>query len=145
MKSKLLKISKVDTRWMDENDYDLANPQEAEANAVIALKLRRYMRSHGMTQKELARRLSVTPQFVSKLLRGRQNLGIGTALKYGRLLNIKLIEVPAVEDEQMTLTQYGQLTVDIIHETSGRDYSGLFPMGRPSTILRLKSENRYVS
>ncbi len=145
MKSELLKTAQVDTRWIDENNYDLSNPLEVEANAVIALKLRRYIRSNGITQKELAKRLSVTPQFVCKLLSGKQNLGIGTALKYGQQLGIKLIEMPTIEEAPIKSTPYISMTVTAVRDSSVRNYSNMFSSGKRQASFQVNSGSRYVN
>lgn len=117
---KTLKAPRVDTRWMDENEYDLANHHEVEANAVIALKLRRYMKTRGISQKAMAEKLSVMPQYVSKLLGGKANLGIGTALKYGAALGIELIRMPSITESPATVLPYGSSVVELV-EQNARD------------------------
>lgn len=96
MKDLLLsKISKVDAGWIDENRETLAKADEIRANTKIVLKLRRYMREHCLTQKEFAELLGVTPQYVNKLLRGKElNLSISTAIRYGKILGIELLSIP---------------------------------------------------
>ena len=96
MKDALLsKISKIDAGWIEENRETLAKADEIRANTKIVLKLRRYMREHDLTQKEFAELLGVTPQYVNKLLRGKElNRSISTAIRYGRILGIELLSIP---------------------------------------------------
>lgn len=61
----------------------------------IVLRIVRYMKDNHLTQKELACRLNVTPQYVNKLLHGRDlDLKVTTVIRYGKPLGIKLLEVP---------------------------------------------------
>lgn len=61
----------------------------------IVLRIVRYMKDNHLTQKELACRLNVTPQYVNKLLHGQDlDLKVTTVIRYGKLLGIKLLEIP---------------------------------------------------
>lgn len=93
----LSKVSKSDSTWIIENDFNLLNSEEVMARTLIALKLRRYMKDNDLKQIDLAERLSVTQQYVNKILRGRENLTIHTALKFGMILDIKLIDISMPE------------------------------------------------
>ena len=47
-----------------------------------------------MTQKELASKLGVSPQYINKFLHGQEDIKVSTAIRYGKILNLKLIEIP---------------------------------------------------
>jgi|GEM_PF-6461665 len=94
MKRDRIKISGKYLDWAKNSKENLENFEEKFAKVKIALKLNNYLRANALTQKDLADKLGVSPQYVNKILRGKDsNLSIETALKYGRLLGIKLIEV----------------------------------------------------
>lgn len=81
--------------WMADSERAISNQEENIAGKSIVLKILRYMEENRMTQKELALRLDVTPQYINKFLHGQEcDIKISTALRYGRLLGIKLIEIP---------------------------------------------------
>lgn len=89
-----IKISGKYLDWAKKSKENLENFEEKFAKVKIALKLNNYLRDNGLTQRDLADKLGVSPQYVNKLLRGKDsNFSIETALKYGRILGIKLIEV----------------------------------------------------
>ena len=91
----LSKIVRSETNWFEENEYAIAHEEEIRANTKIVLRIRQYMKERNMKQKDLAAKLGVTPQYINKLLHGHiHNISVGTAVKYGRLLNIKLVEIP---------------------------------------------------
>src|SRR5574344_2397863 len=94
MKRGSIKISGKYLDWAKKSKDNLENFEEKFAKVKIALKLNNYLRDNGLNQKDLADKLGVSPQYVNKLLRGKDsNFSIETALKYGRILGIRLIEV----------------------------------------------------
>lgn len=85
--------------WMTETQKAFENLEDTKVLSQIVLKIVRYMKDNGLTQKELAERLNVTPQYVNKLLHGADSdLRITTALRYGRLLGLELIKVPGLQE-----------------------------------------------
>lgn len=122
MKSKadiLSHITRNNTSWIEQNDYDIENSEEIRANNFIVLRIKEYMKVRGLKQNELAALLNVTPQYVNKLFHGQvRNIGIGTLLKYGDKLGIKLVEIPG-----LTKVEYNEKIVEanikyIIHRYS---------------------------
>lgn len=59
----------------------------------IALVLHYHLRSKGMTQKELADKLGVTPVYVGKLLKGGENLTLETICKLEQCIGENLVSV----------------------------------------------------
>lgn len=87
-------VSGSETLWIEQNKYDLAHVEELDANVRIALRLRKYLKEKDLTQVQLADKLNVTPQYINKLLRAKEiNIGVGTAIRYGNILGIKLVDV----------------------------------------------------
>lgn len=80
------KVSSCDNDWVSENDFKLLNQEEIELRASIALMLRRYMIANDIKQIDLARQLSVSPQYVNKILRCRENLTLHTLVKIKSIL-----------------------------------------------------------
>jgi len=60
---------------------------------VIAVSVLDALKDKGMTQKQLAKKLNVTPQAVNKIVKGKQNLTIGTIRKLEQALNVCLITI----------------------------------------------------
>lgn len=67
----------------------------------IALSVLYYLEQNGMTKKDLAEKMSVTPTYVGKLLKGKENLSLETISKIEDALDIDLINVkrPYVSSE----------------------------------------------
>ena len=65
---------------------------------LIALRILRSIRDqklvNGMTQKKLAERIGVSPQYINKVVKGRENLTLETIVKIQKALGVSLIEIP---------------------------------------------------
>jgi transcriptional regulator with XRE-family HTH domain len=57
----------------------------------VAVLVLRAMREKGISQKDLAKILDVTPQYVSKILKGRENLSLGTINKLKVALGLQKV------------------------------------------------------
>ncbi|MDE5883147.1 MAG: helix-turn-helix domain-containing protein, partial [Muribaculaceae bacterium] len=69
----------------------------------IVLKVLRYMEDNHMSQKELADKLDVSPQYINKFLHGQEcDIKVSTAIRYGKLLNLKLIDIPDSDVQEDT-------------------------------------------
>ncbi|PZO28151.1 MAG: hypothetical protein DCE86_12355 [Flavobacteriaceae bacterium] len=94
IKQKLIKESVFDEQWIKEAEYRIENEDWLDISFSIAVKTISAMERNGISQKQLAEQLGCTPQYVSKLLKGKEKLNIESIVKIGKILNVKLIEVP---------------------------------------------------
>lgn len=60
----------------------------------IALGIHRHLRLKKMTQKEFAEQMGVSPAYVGKLLKGRENLTLETIWKIQSLLGVSFFSSP---------------------------------------------------
>lgn len=58
----------------------------------IAMLMLDRMEELGMSQKQLAEKMNCSPQYISKVLRGRENLSLETLTKIENALEISLIK-----------------------------------------------------
>ena len=80
---------------MTEAARSIKNEEEILAGKKIVLKVLRYMEANHMSQKQLAEKLGVSPQYINKFLHGQDcDIKISTAIRYRKILNLKLIEIP---------------------------------------------------
>ena len=87
--------------WVSKSNVEVENGEELLACRRIILKIVRYMKDNKMSQKDLADKLNVSPQYINKLLHGQDlDLKVTTVMRYGRILGLKLIMLP--EDEPAT-------------------------------------------
>lgn len=134
-----LKNIPVDMSWIDENNKVYTELEDNldgfNARYAIALRLKQYMREHKLTQAQLADKLMVTPQWINKVLKGRENLSVDTAIKYGKLLNIKLIQIVGLDEEPSGIYQTEIMQTIIIAQraTSEQNYGRkvTIPVGVP--------------
>lgn len=117
--------------WISRSKFEIENEEEFLECKRIVLKIVRFMKDNHLTQKELASRLNVTPQYINKFLHGEDvDLKISTAIRYGRLLGLKLIEVPRDESKDDT-PQVNYIINMVIKENAtqplGFRYSNILP------------------
>lgn len=102
-------------------DFRRENREWLAISERLALKLHRILRTEGISQNELAARMEVTPAQVTKILSGKENLGLKTISKIEKAIGQNLIEVtaeevqPVVEFENSTVCRSfttGRFTVN---------------------------------
>lgn len=95
--SNLEKLSKIvsgkHSPWKDEAAWRDANEYWLTLSFDIAVRVLDTLRSKKMTQKELAKKMKVSPQFINKIVKGQENLSLETIAKLSNTLGVKLIEV----------------------------------------------------
>ncbi|MBA7469717.1 hypothetical protein ES705_12717 [subsurface metagenome] len=71
---------------------------------ILAQNIRRYRKSAGMTQKTLAKKISLTPDTISLLELGRQkNPGLKYLIAISRELNVKLFQLFMENSEDLNI------------------------------------------
>ncbi len=83
--------SPTPSHWREEAEYRLKNKSWLRHSQHIAVKMLERMEELGMTQQALANRLNCTQQYVSKVLKGRENLSLETLTKIEETLGLHLI------------------------------------------------------
>lgn len=71
-----------------------------DISARLALRIRRILRIEGMSQIELAQKMDVSPAQITKILSGKENLGIKTISKIEKALGHTLVEVPSDDNRK---------------------------------------------
>ena len=92
--TKLKLMAVPDTQWIKDATFRRENEYWLDVSSDIALAVLRTLRKTGMTQRVLAERMGCSPQYVSKVLKGSENLTLETICKMQKVLQIKLIETP---------------------------------------------------
>lgn len=120
-------ISEKKSGWLDKAKWREENETWLDISFAIAVKilgaLRENKRSDTFprTQKELAKAMDCSPQYVNKVLKGAENLQLETIFNIGTILNIELIKVPELSEvkEEANKTKSGQ-TQDLISSVQKR-------------------------
>lgn len=66
-------------------------------SSLIALEVRRYLRLNGMNQNQLAEKMGISPAMVTKLLSGKENLGLKTICAIEKVIKADLLRIPCDE------------------------------------------------
>ena len=71
----------------------------------IAMKVLKALKERGLSQKDLAAQMGVSPQYVNKLVKGNENFTLETLVKLQNTLNISLL-ASYYEQKSSTKIQY---------------------------------------
>lgn len=85
--------SPTPSRWRENTIYRLENSRWLRRSQKIAMEMLDRMESLGVNQKELAQRIGCSPQYVSKILRGKENLSLETICKIEDALKMEFQSV----------------------------------------------------
>lgn len=94
-------IANEPSDWMEQVEYYEKNKAWLDKSAEIAVRILSTLRKMSLSQKDLAEMIGVSPQYVNKVVRGRENLSLETICKIEKALQVSLAEVPANEDKQV--------------------------------------------
>lgn len=86
--------SPIPSRWREEATLRIENKEWLRQSQKIAMKMLDRMEEISITQKSLAERMGCTQQYVSKILKGKENLSLETMCKIEGALNIRLVCEP---------------------------------------------------
>ena len=88
-------IADEPNKWLEEADYRFENKAWLKKSQAIALKILRHIRANGISQKDLAERLNVSPQQVNKWIKGSENFTLETISRIEDAMDIRLISLSA--------------------------------------------------
>ena len=83
--------SETPSTWREEAEWRRDNWSWLRHSQKIAVKVLLQMKQEGLTQKALAERMDCTQQYVSKILKGKENMSLDTLSKLEDALGINLI------------------------------------------------------
>jgi len=89
-------INKEPSKWIENAEWREQNSGWLDRSFLIALKVIRELRRIEKNQAWLADQMQVSPQQISKLLKGKENLRLTTIDRLEKILNIRLIEIPGL-------------------------------------------------
>jgi antitoxin component HigA of HigAB toxin-antitoxin module len=85
--------SNIPSTLMEKVKYRRENRHWLRKSAVIALKVLKALKEQNLTQKDLAEKMQVSPQQISKIVKGQENLTLETIANLEIALEIKIIDV----------------------------------------------------
>ena len=86
---------KTQSNYLQNAKFRIENKKWLSYSSNIALRvLAALEESEEMTQKSLAEKVGVSPQYINKVLKGQENLSLQTIAKLSEALNMELITFP---------------------------------------------------
>ena len=86
--------SATPSNWRKEAEQRQADKEWVRYSQMIAIKMLNRMEELGLTQTKLAERMGCSQQYVSKVLRGKENLSLETLYKIENALNLQIVREP---------------------------------------------------
>ena len=83
--------SETPSTWREEAEWRRDNWSWLQYSQKIAVKILLRMKQTGLTQQALAERMNCTQQYVSKILKGNENLSLDTLSKLEEALGMNLL------------------------------------------------------
>jgi transcriptional regulator with XRE-family HTH domain len=111
-------VSETPSKWIEKANYREQNQEWLDISAEIAIKVLRELRAKSLTQKDLAEKMNVSPQYINKIVKGNENLSLETICKLEKALNISLVQI--VNFAEKTRNTYVELELysSILEEPS---------------------------
>lgn len=96
----VLEKHEVRTGWREQARWRRNNRRWLRYSGYIALAVQKKLEELSLSQKELAERVSCSPQYISKLLKGSENLTLETISKLEEALDLDLVRTAfsSIED-----------------------------------------------
>lgn len=129
---KLREIAKPASRESAEKaKFRIDNADWLKKSAMMSLEIERKLRIKGMSKGELAEKLGVSAAQVTKILSGKENLGIKTIVRIEKALNTEIIKLP-----EHSLPYIAQIEAHY----SNADFSNI-PFGNAVKLHSFKTKN----
>lgn len=119
-------VSNKTSGWHKAASERISNKTWQEKAFEIALIVISHMRENKITQVSLAKEMGVTPQYINKILQGKENMTLETICRIEDTIGIKLIEIEYSNSEtykfevakpifsgQFSAKSIARLTVDL--------------------------------
>lgn len=106
-KEKFLKlVSKEQSPALTQIRERIRNREMLHESQQIAIKVLMRLQVLGWTKKQLAEAMNVSPQQISKIVSGRENMTISTLVRLQQILNIPILASYFENRPERVLPQY---------------------------------------
>ncbi len=124
MREKLKGISSEEgANWIEEAEQDLRQSRVRQKSWKVALRVLTLLKRKGISQTELAEKMNVSRQQVTKIVKGKENMTLETIDKLEQALGETLLDVPVMpKSEPMAFQAHGSFSAttviskDSVHE-----------------------------
>ena len=86
-------VAKEPIKWIKNAEYRAANKKWLQRSQAVALVVLRTLREKGITQKDLAVLMEVSPQQVNKWVKGKENFTFDTIARLEDALGVELMTI----------------------------------------------------
>jgi transcriptional regulator with XRE-family HTH domain len=94
--SRLQKLDKSKKNsWIKDAEYRIKNKKWLQYSSNIARRIIAAMKENNIQQNELAETIKVRPQYISRVVKGHENLSLSTIAKLSEALSVDLIIFPS--------------------------------------------------
>ena len=84
--------SPTPSKWREKAEWRRSNKAWLPYSIKIAIKTAMAMHDQQMSQRQLADSMGCSPQYVSRLLKGEENLSLETICKLESALNVPILQ-----------------------------------------------------
>jgi ribosome-binding protein aMBF1 (putative translation factor) len=88
-------ISDQPSDWKTKAKYRRENREWLKKSAAIAVRILDALKTQNLSQKDLAKRMNISPQQISKIVKGQENLTLETISNLEIALGIQIIDEKA--------------------------------------------------
>ncbi len=85
--------SSTPSKWREEAQFRIENRRWLRYSQAVAMRILEEMETKGLTQKEFAEKVGCSQQYISRILKGRENLSLETISKIETALETTIIEI----------------------------------------------------
>ena len=88
-------VSDQSSDWKAKAKYRRDNREWLKKSAAIAIRVLNALKAQNLSQKELAERMNISPQQISKIVKGQENLTLETISNLEKALGIQIMDEKA--------------------------------------------------
>jgi len=140
-------ISSQKSTWQEEARWREENEEWLSLSFDIAVRVLDTLKAKKMTQKELAEKMKVSPQFINKIVKGQENnLSLETIGKLSRALGLKLRALmdTEVSNENKTTSAAIEYDFEQAYEVSEHYRKEFFEKASGQGCVGLKAVQQYA-
>lgn len=117
-----LESHEVKTSWRENAEYRRKNRRWLRYSGFIAMAVSSRLKELGLSQKDLAQKMDSSPQYISKLLRGNENLTLETIAKLEDCLEMDLVKTALTYVNGYSTYSMESLDMGAVAQPDPKDY-----------------------
>ncbi len=110
-------------KWIQIAKWNEEHAEALEDYMIIAMRISATLKQKRMTQKDLAAQLGVSPQALTRIMKGRQNLTLNKVRQIEKVLGISIMAIKKIEENQ-TQIRTKMIPVEVHYNLSTSAFMG---------------------